>query len=122
LCIDKSVLLGDPPPKRVECIYLAYHQSVKARSWWKVLDTASPIYIMGKFVHKCLKACTGRGKPNSKMEVLSVMCSFFIVEMVLEEEKRCSASKAMAKSTKSSRAMNPLLSNFVFYPKKVRLF
>jgi hypothetical protein len=122
LCIDKSVLLGDSPPKHVECIYLAYRQNVKARSWWKLPNIAGPIYIMGKFVHEHLEACTGRGKPNSKMEALSVMYSFFMAEIAPEEEKRCSASKVMMKSTKLSKATNPLPSNFSFYPKKVRLF
>jgi hypothetical protein len=46
-----------------------------------------------------------------------------MAEIALKEEKRRSASEAMMKATKqSSNAMNPLLSNFLFNPKKVRFF
>jgi hypothetical protein len=122
LCINKSVLLGNSPPKCVECIYLAHRQNVKPRSWWKLPNIAGPIYIMGKFVHKCLEAHTGHGKPNFKMEALSLMYSYFMGEIALEEEEQHSASKATMKSTKLSKATNPLPSDFVFYLKKVRLF
>ena len=77
---------------------------------------------MGKFVHKHLEARTECSMLNSKMEVLSVMYSYFMAEIVLEEEKQWSASEATMKSTKLSKVAYPLLSNFVFYPKKVRLF
>jgi hypothetical protein len=113
----RACFLKTLPPKRVECIYLAYRQNVKARSWCKLPDITSPVYIMGKFVHKRLKAATGCGKPNSKMEALSVVYSFFMAEIALEKEKRRSANKVTMKATKLSKAANPLPSNFVFYPK-----
>ena len=68
-----------------------------------------------------LKALTGRGKPNSKMEALSVMYLFYMQEIALEDERRRSASEATRKATKSSKATNPLPPDFVFNPKKVRL-
>lgn len=76
---------------------------------------------MGKFVTERLEAHTGRGKPNSKMEALSVMYLFFMQEIVLEEERRRSATEATRKATKSCKATNPLPPDFVFNPKKVRL-
>jgi hypothetical protein len=103
LCIDKSVLLGDSPPKRVERIFFAYPQNMKARSQWKLPDIVCLIFIMGNFLHKRLEACTWRGKLNSKMEALSMMYSYFMVEIALKEEKRHSASKATIKSTKLPR-------------------
>ncbi len=78
---------------------------------------------MGKFVHERLEACTGGGgKPNSMMEAPSVMYSYFMAEIVLKEVRRRSASEATMKSTKLSKATNPLLSNFCSSPKKVRSF
>ena len=122
LSIDKSVILGNSPPKRVEQIFLAYRQNVKGRNRWKLQDIAGPVYIMGKFVTERLEAHTGRGKPNSKMEALSVMFLFFMQEISLEEERRRSASEATRKATsKSCKATNPLPPDFVFNPKKVRL-
>ena len=121
LSVEKSVLLGDSPPQRVKHIFLAYRQNVKGRSRWKVQDIAGPIYIMGKFVTERLEARKGRGKPNSKMEALSVMYLFYMQEIALEDERRRSASEATRKATKSSKATNPLPPDFVFNPKKVRL-
>lgn len=68
-----------------------------------------------------LEAHTGRGKPNSKMEASSVMYLFYMQEIAHEDERRRSASEATRKATKSSKATNPLPSDFVFNPKKVRL-
>ena len=121
MSVDKSMILGDSPPRRVERIFLAYRQNVKGRSQWKVQDIAGPIYILGKFVTERLEARTGRGKPKSKMEALSVMYLFYMQEIALEDERRRSASEATRKATKSSKATNPLPPDFVFNPKKVRL-
>ncbi len=74
---------------------------------------------MGKFVTERLEACTGRGKPNSKMEALSVTYVFYMQEIALEDERRRLTSKAMGKATKSSNATNSLPPDFVFNPKKV---
>ena len=38
LSVDKSLLLGDSPPRCVERIFLVYRQNVKGRSRWKVQD------------------------------------------------------------------------------------
>ena len=76
---------------------------------------------MGKFATERLKPRAGRGKPNSKMEALSVMYLFYMQEIALEDERRCSASEATRKATKSSKATNPLPPDFVFNPKKIRL-
>ena len=122
LSVEKSVLLGDSPPQRVKHIFLAYRQNVKGRSRWKVQDIAGPIYIMGKFVTERLEARKGHGKPNSKMEALSVMYLFYMQEIALKDERRHLASKATRKATKSSRATNPLPPDFVFNPKMVRLY
>ena len=121
LSVDKSVLLGDSPPRRVERIFLAYRQNVRGRSRWKVKDIAGPIYILGKFVTERLKASTGRGRPNSKMEALSVMYLFYMQEIAHEDERRRSATEATRKADKSSKATNPLPPDFVFNPNKVRL-
>ena len=94
---------------------------MKGRSRWKVQDIAGPIYILGKFVTERLNTRTGRGKPNSKMEALSVMYLFYMQEIALEDERRRSATEATRKAAKSSKATNPLPPDFVFNPKKVRL-
>jgi len=121
LSIDKSVILGDSSPQHVERIFLAYRQNVMGRSRWKVQDIAGTVYIIGKFVTECLEARTGRGKPNSKMEALSVMYLFYMQEIALKEERRRLASEATRKATKSSKATNPFPPDFVFNPKQVRL-
>ena len=100
---------------------MVYHQNVTGRSQWKLQDIAGPAYIMGKFVTERLEARTGRGKPNSKMEALSVMFLFFMQEIALEEERRRSATETTRKATTSCKATNPLPPDFVFNPKKVRL-
>ena len=77
---------------------------------------------MGKFVTERLESRTGHGKPNSKMEALSMMYLFYMQEIALEDERRRSASEATRKVTsKSCKATNPLPPDFVFNPKKVRL-
>jgi hypothetical protein len=97
---------------------LAYRQNVRGRSRWKVKDIAGPIYILGKFVTERLKASTGRGRPNSKMEALSVMYLFYMQEIAHEDERRRSATEATRKAAKSSKATNPLPPDFVFNPNK----
>ena len=128
LTVEKSVILGNSPPKIIVDKFKLWAHAVRQRAKWTLDWIAESFYVISKHVHDrqaMIVKGGGTESADSKIIALLLMFRFFIREIELAKAIRLLQNRAAAVSLSSQQQRSipsrPLQANFRYDANKVCL-